>query len=205
LHFDCSELSTGNVYPVGTVLRLLLVSHASTEALRTARFPADEPLNEAGQKAVRGAAWLSAHRRVAAPELRARETASALGLEAHIEPELRDLDYGRWRGLSMDDVPVAELSAWLSDPATRAHGGETIVELIARVRAWLDSVATGGEDTLGVTHPAVVRAALIVTLAAPAQSFWRIDVAPLTVTRLHCRGGAWTLRSTGHDSPRLTP
>ncbi|MCX5044493.1 histidine phosphatase family protein [Aldersonia sp. NBC_00410] len=190
---------------MATVVRLLLVSHASTEALRNARFPADEPLNETGRKAAAGAAWLSAHKLQVAPELRTRETASALGVEGHAEPELRDVDYGKWRGLSMDDVPVEQLSAWLSDPAARPHGGESIVELIARVAGWLTAVAAAETDTLAVTHPAVVRAALLVTLKAPAQSFWRIDIAPLTVTRLHCRGGVWTLRGTGHDSPRLTP
>jgi broad specificity phosphatase PhoE len=93
----------------------------------------------------------------------------------------------------------------LSDPAASPHRGESIVDLIARVRGWLSDVATAGKDTLAVTHPAVVRAAVLVSMNAPAQSFWRIDVAPLTVTRLHCRDGVWTLRATGHDSPRLTP
>lgn len=187
------------------MLRLLLVSHASTEALRTARFPADEPLNESGRRAAGRAAWLSAPRSVVAPELRARETATELGVIAHVEPELRDIDYGKWRGLSMDDVATDELSAWLGDPAASPHRGESIVDLIERIRGWLNDTAATGKDTLAVTHPAVVRAAVLVTLNAPAQSFWRIDVAPLTVTRLHCRDGVWTLRSTGHDSPRLTP
>ncbi len=187
------------------MLRLLLVSHASTEALRTARFPADEPLNEAGRRAAGRAARLNAPHSVVAPELRARETATELGVTGHVEPELRDIDYGKWRGLSMDDVPPDELTAWLSDPAASPHGGESIVELIARVRGWLTAVAASGEDTLAVTHPAVVRATVLATLNSPAESFWRMDVAPLTVTRLHCRDGMWTLRATGHDSPRLTP
>jgi broad specificity phosphatase PhoE len=187
------------------VLRLLLVSHASTEALRTARFPDDEPLNESGRRAAGRAAWLSAPRSVVAPELRTRETATELGVMGHIEPELRDIDYGKWRGLSMDDVPADELTTWLTDPAASPHGGESIVDLIARVRGWLSDVSSVGKDLLAVTHPAVVRAAVLVTLNSPAKSFWRMDVAPLTVTRLHCRDGMWTLRATGHDSPRLTP
>lgn len=190
---------------MGTVVRLLLLSHASTEALHTARFPADEPLNEHGRRAAEHAAELTAPHIVVAPELRTRETAAAIGVDGHVEPELRDLDSGSWRGLATSEVPEPALLDWLADPCARPHGGETITELVDRVRGWLATVAEGDADTLAVTHPALVRAAVLVTLDAPAQSFWRIDVAPLSVTRLHWRGGTWTLRSTGHESPRVTP
>ena len=43
-----------------TVVRLLLVSHAATEALLAARFPADEPLTDAGRAAAGRLARLSA-------------------------------------------------------------------------------------------------------------------------------------------------
>jgi broad specificity phosphatase PhoE len=49
---------------------------------------------------------------------------------------------------------------------------------------------------LAVTHPAVVRAAILVVLDAPPKSFWRIDVAPVSRTVMHFRGHAWTLRSS---------
>ena len=47
-----------------------------------------------------------------------------------------------------------------------------------------------------VTHAAVVRAAVVVTLGAPPAGFWRIDVAPLTATVLRGGPGRWTVRGT---------
>jgi broad specificity phosphatase PhoE len=49
--------------------------------------------------------------------------------------------------------------------------------------------------TIAVTHPAVIRAVILIALAAPSKSFWRIDIAPASCTVLHFRGTAWTLRS----------
>ncbi|WP_165614143.1 histidine phosphatase family protein, partial [Mycolicibacterium holsaticum] len=48
---------------------------------------------------------------------------------------------------------------------------------------------------VAVTHPAVVRAAVLTALEAPPKSFWRIDIAPVSRTVMHYRGHAWTLRS----------
>jgi len=48
--------------------------------------------------------------------------------------------------------------------------------------------------TIAITHPAVIRAALIIALDARPESFWRIDVPPLTATTLHARTRGWTLR-----------
>ncbi len=49
---------------------------------------------------------------------------------------------------------------------------------------------------MAVTHAAVVRAAVVVTLDAPPAAFWRIDIAPLTATVLRGGAGRWTLRGT---------
>ncbi len=186
------------------VVRLALVSHGATEAVREARFPADESLNSVGLRDVAKCAPMTAERVLVAPELRTSETAVALGLTGTTDPALRDVDYGAWRGLAMSEVSADEIAVWLTDPTASPHGGESIVELIDRVRAWLDGVAESATPTLAVTHPAVVRAAVLLTLDAPPKSFWRIDIPPLSITRLHHRG-AWTLRSTGFDSPRLGP
>jgi broad specificity phosphatase PhoE len=69
--------------------------------------------------------------------------------------------------------------------------------LLARVSGWLDSVADLGERVVAVTHPAVIRAVLLIALDTPPKSFWRIDIAPTSRTVLHYRGGNWRLRSTG--------
>jgi broad specificity phosphatase PhoE len=92
-------------------------------------------------------------------------------------------------------VLAADLAIWLTDPARAPHGGESVVELISRVRAWMDSLTANRIRLVAVTHPAVIRAAILVALDAPPKSFWRIDIAPASRTVMHFRGHAWTLRS----------
>ncbi|WP_324193026.1 histidine phosphatase family protein [Nocardia transvalensis] len=174
------------------VLRLDLVSHGMTEAMRKARFPVDEPLTEAGRRAVAACGRLHAARVLTAPERRAVETAALLGLLGEEDDRLRDLDAGAWRGGELMSVPQDELYAWLTDPKFRGHGGEAVIDVIERIREWLDDIAVQGMPTIAVTHPAVIRSALLVTLDAPAKSFWRIDIPPVSITRLHYRG-EWTL------------
>jgi broad specificity phosphatase PhoE len=89
------------------------------------------------------------------------------------------------------------VAAWTTDPAVAPHGGESIVDLIARVSKWLAGRAGHGGRTVAVTHASVIRAAIVIALEAPAESFWRIDIAPLEHTVLHERNARWTLRSAG--------
>lgn len=179
------------------VVRLTLVSHAMTDAMTAGRFPADEPLNDTGRRLVEAVAALEVAAdtgQLTGPERRARQTAQLLGLQAATEPRLADLDCGRWRGEALANIGPAELEAWLTEPSHAPHGGESIADLIARVSGWLDSLTGDTLPTVAVTHPAVIRAAILLALDAPPKSFWRIDVAPLSRTVMHFRGGRWTLR-----------
>jgi len=164
-----------------------------TEAMSAARFPGDEPLSDIGLRQADAARFdiRSDVSQLAGPEQRARQTAKLLGLNTITEPLLADLDCRRWRGERLEDVDTEDLQAWLTDPAAAPHGGESIVSLIDRVACWLESLAG---NTVAVTHPAVIRAAILRVLDAPPKSFWRIDIAPVSRTVMHCRAGRWTLR-----------
>jgi broad specificity phosphatase PhoE len=183
---------------VTEVVRLTLVSHAMTDAMVAARFPADEPLNETGLRQVEVAAGLDipglGSRHLAGPEQRARQTAEQLGLHATTEPWLADLDCGHWRGQKLNAVTPADLEVWLTEPARAPHGGESIVDLTERVAGWLASLIDGPSRTIAVTHPAVIRAAILLALDIAPKSFWRIDIAPVSLTTLHYRNDCWTLR-----------
>ena len=179
------------------VVRLSLISHAMTDALAAGRFPADEPLNDTGRRLVEAVAAFEIvgdTRQLTGPERRARQTAQLLGLQAATEPQLADLDCGRWRGEVLANIGPADLEAWLTEPAQTPHGGESIADLIERVDGWLDSLTDDALRTVAVTHPAVIRAAILLALDTPPKSFWRIDIAPLSQTVMHFRGGRWTLR-----------
>lgn len=189
------------------VLRLSLVSHGMTDAMAAGRFPADEPLNALGRRQCaslaeqtlrsptrRGVGDLS----VCSPEDRTRQTAELLGLDTHVEPRLSDLNYGKWRGKALTEVPPEELRSFLIDSGQSPQDGESVAALIERVRAWLDDVSQTRGRATAVVHPSTVRAAILVALDAPPNSFWRIDVEPVSRTVLHFRDQRWTLRSGDH-------
>ena len=179
------------------VVRLTLVSHAMTDAMAAARFPADEPLNDTGRRQVEVVAGLDISgdtRLFAGPERRASQTAQLLGLRATTEPRLADLDCGCWRAQPLGNIRPEDLQVWLADPARAPHGGESIVDLTERVAGWLASLIDGPSRTIAVTHPAVIRAAILLALDIAPKSFWRIDIAPVVLTTLHYRNDCWTLR-----------
>jgi broad specificity phosphatase PhoE len=182
---------------VTEVVRLSLVSHAMTDAMAAGRFPADEPLNDTGRRLVEAVAALEVSgdtRQLTGPERRARQTAQLLGLKAATEPRLADLDCGRWRGKALANIGPVDLGAWLTEPSHAPHGGESIADLIDRVDGWLGSLTDDTLRTVAVTHPAVIRAAILLALDTPPKSFWRMDIAPLSHTVMHFRGGRWRLR-----------
>ena len=179
--------------------RLSLISHAATQAQRRAAFPLDEPLEQQEISKINALSWIApkAQKILSAPEQRAQQTAHALSLSATITPELQDCDYGVWRGRQLSDLQTQDpegIATWLADPTASPHTGESIANLIDRVATWLDQQREGGH-TIAVTHPAVIRGAVVHILNAPLSSFWRVDIAPLTLTDLRFNEQVWTLRS----------
>jgi broad specificity phosphatase PhoE len=172
--------------------RLTLVCHAATAATRRAAFPGeDEPiLDEAAKPVARVDIALTG------PEPRCRRTAELLGLNATVDPRLRDCDYRDWIGRTLAELEPEAVAAWLSDPAAVPHGGESGLALLARVAGWLDQLDAPGR-IVAVTHPSVIRAALVHAIRATPATFWRIDIAPLSHTVLSGRNRTWTLRSLG--------
>lgn len=182
--------------------RLILICHGSTDAVRRSAFPADEPLDDQGkaQTAALAASVPRADCVWTSPELRARQTAEALCCDATALPALRECDYGGWKGHAFADVLARDpdgIAAWLHDPAATPHRGESLLSLMQRVAQWLDAEKATDRRALLITHASIIRAAIVHALAAPPQSFWRIDIAPLSVTRLSGAHSRWNLASAG--------
>lgn len=194
-------------------VQVMLISPALNAALREARFDGDAPLDAAGARRAGAvaAAVPAADRYLRGPSARCAGTADALGLRAGPEPAVRGWDMGRWSGRRLAAVSTAEpeaVSAWLTDPSAAPHGGESLLDLCARAGRWLETVGTaasaeGGEGgrVLGVVNAAVVRAVIVGALALPVEAFWRLDIAPLTLTGLSGRSGRWNLRCGQPLSP----
>jgi broad specificity phosphatase PhoE len=182
-------------------IRMSLVCHAGTSSGRDVAFPDDEPANVTvlSKATALGPLLQDASRLWTAPERRARETAAKLGSPSAIIPEVRDCDFGCWRGRRLIDIQGEVphlLEAWTSNPAAAPHGGESTVDLLKRVGAWLDDYRETGHTVL-VTHPMVIRAVVTHSLCAGPDAFRRIDIEPLSVTDLRRFRQCWTLRSLG--------
>jgi broad specificity phosphatase PhoE len=156
--------------------------------LRRAAFPADVAI-EPGQPG--GTVDRVAHA-VAGPERRCVQTGQLFGLDPAIDVGLRDWDYGSWAGRGLDEVSGVE--EWIGDPASAPHGGESLHGVLSRVGAWLDETPFPPGGVALFTHPAIVRAAVVHALRAGPESFWRIDVEPLSQTTIAGGPGRWNLR-----------
>ncbi|HVZ02036.1 MAG TPA: histidine phosphatase family protein [Dongiaceae bacterium] len=181
--------------------RLSVVAHASTAALRKAAFPADEPLDSFGE---RDCARITLDWRPArvfiAPELRARQTAAALGLAGEIVPALRDCDYGRWAGRSVKEIDEADpegFGRWLAEPDTAPHGGESHRAVLERIAAWFGGFGIQPSHSVLVAHPITVRAAILHVLGAGAGAFQSVDAWPLSAADFTgaTYGRRWHFRS----------
>lgn len=179
--------------------QLILISHALTESQRQGRFAmASEPLVQPLPTAP-ALTWRPGSRLLLAPELRARESAALwpglLDLPISVDPELRDLDCGRWQGMELRALEQTEPQAllqWLSDPETAPHGGESFADLRLRMTAWL-AAYPAGTSCVAITHPMVVRAVASQVLGVPPSNLPQLDITPLACLQLTCHG-RWRVR-----------
>jgi broad specificity phosphatase PhoE len=81
------------------------------------------------------------------------------------------------------------------------HGGESILSVMQRVAGWLAVEQTQHRRSIVVTHATIIRSAIVHAIGAPPQSFWRIDIAPLSITRLSGSNGRWNLSAAGCTAP----
>jgi broad specificity phosphatase PhoE len=169
---------------------VLLVAHALTPSLRHQVLGGDDEPDDAGLLAVSNKLGASAV--LSSPARAAVRTAEAFGAVPSIEHALRDREYGEWTGKRYAELAAAQPDAvrrWLDDPSWAPPGGESVVRLVERVGAWLAHADT---SVTAVTHPAVIRAAVVYVLRAPPASYRLVDVRPLSRARFSRQGDRWT-------------
>ncbi|KNH10304.1 Phosphoglycerate mutase family [Candidatus Burkholderia brachyanthoides] len=167
-------------------LEIILLTHAATRAMKTARFPTGDerkawrPLKDCTYLLWR-VSCVGQSRKGRARDREAVDERSAYEVDAVFD----DLDYGRWRGLSIRDISANEpegIAAWLADPHACPHGGESIAMLSARVEQALERLKRDGANRVVVTHAIVVKAAVALITARPFDSVFKMDIVPLSCT-----------------------
>jgi len=166
---------------------LLVMRHGETSWNRDLRImgAADVPLNEAGRSQCVAVSRLlggfSIDAVVSSPLRRARETAdivaAALGLGVREDADLSEVRFGRWQGMTYDQVMAdPDYAKYARDPCgSPTPGGETILDVQARGLAALQRVEAGTR-TLFVSHGDIIRSTLCHYLAVPVAEYRRLRV-----------------------------
>ncbi|MBI1734492.1 MAG: histidine phosphatase family protein [Candidatus Rokubacteria bacterium] len=187
--------------------RLFVVRHAETAWTVERRFSGqrDVPLGPGGQLQAEAIAHALAGQRLAAiyssPLEHARTTAEIVAkphrLPVQVDAALREMGFGRWEGLTRDQVAASEPQAWAVWRETPhllgAHEGETLPAVAARVAAFVDGVRDrhGDETVVLVTHAIVVRLIVLAALGLGPDRLWSVDASPAGISEVEL-GREWT-------------
>jgi len=182
--------------------RVYLVRHGETEwnTIMKAQGHTDVPLSDNGR---RQADYLG--KRLAREKFeglyasdlkRARETAAIISkhlqhncLEIETLPELRELNFGRWEGMTMQDVAKFfddDYQRWWENPVSvRTPGGETMAELAERCLGALKQIVQRHREgnVLVVSHGGPIRIIIASVLEMDLNKYWRLrmDNASLSI------------------------
>lgn len=175
--------------------RILLVRHGATVLSAEDRFAGstDVELSDEGRRQARCLATRLDEQPLSAvytsPMRRTVETATILSAACQrgpiAAPGLREIDHGRWEGLTRNEVEhrfPAEYSAWEADPFTFApEGGETGLLVMTRALPVVRAIVERhpGETVAVVSHKATIRLILASVLGIDARGYRdRLDQSP---------------------------
>ncbi|HMK67218.1 MAG TPA: histidine phosphatase family protein [Stellaceae bacterium] len=107
-----------------------------------------------------------------------------------VEPELAEQHFGDWQGIKYTDLPHKQSEAfhrfWLAPAHVAAPGGESYMDLVARVTPAVRRLTRehAGHDIIAVTHGGTIRAALGEALGLAPEAQLAIEIANCSLTRL---------------------
>jgi broad specificity phosphatase PhoE len=169
--------------------RIHLVRHGQTIMNAQVRFRGrlDIPLNEVGraeaQEAARSLLGSGLVAVYTSPLGRAREVAEAIAVKNGVgavreQPDLVNLDYGAWEGLTKEESAAVDPVAWAAytrDPeAAVCPDGEAVCEAADRVVAALRAIARShpGQSVAAVSHGVMLRLAVL-RVAGASDADWQ--------------------------------
>lgn len=197
----------------------ILLRHGDTRLSPEHRFSglSDEPLSTDGEHQAEAAAHrLASGPRidaiVSSPLARAAATAtivaSALGLTATWDEELRETDFGRWEGLKLAEIqgrwPEA-VAAWQQDPQRAPPGGESFAETACRVNRACERILRDhpGETVLVVSHITPIKILLCRALGVPLPAIYRFYLGSACITEIQWHGAGFAAVRKVNDTSHL--
>jgi broad specificity phosphatase PhoE len=167
-------------------MRIVLARHGETEWSASGQHTSttDVPLTERGREAALALRERLAGREfalvLASPRARARETAKLAGFEPEIEPDLAEVDYGDYEGLTTPEIRE-ERPGW-SLWADGSPGGETLTQAGARADRVLARALAAGGDVAIFAHGHILRvlAARWIELPPERGASFALDTASLS-------------------------
>ncbi|MHC0614493.1 histidine phosphatase family protein [Komagataeibacter oboediens] len=109
-------------------------------------------------------------------------------------------DMGAWHGQSLKDLPPDDVARWVADAGFTPPGGESRAAHLHRMTRWLDALPPAPAQITVLAHATVVRAIVVAALGGSAAMLSRLDIAPLTRSRL-TRHTAWRVAISGAPLP----
>jgi probable phosphoglycerate mutase len=191
----------------------LLLGRADSELTELGRLQASR-IGQALARSVRhfsggdddGPDVLAPIRILTSPLVRARLTAKIISEvlgpgvpQPEVEDRLIELDYGELEGQRPADLAPGIWSGWRSDPTWRPPGGESFVDLHARVDPLWASLAAeeAAGDVIAVSHVSPIKAAVAWTLGAGPELAWKLSLGVAAITRISFGGFSPALVSFG--------
>jgi len=186
--------------------RLLLLRHASHAASHQHRFLGSTDIGLALHGLIEAASIAPLIREYrperffCSPLRRCIETIELISpLHVEINPDLREMDFGRWEGMTFDQIQQSDPDAvrqWAAyDPGFSFPGGERISDFLTRVRQAAKSFVSCSEKTvLAVTHAGMIRALICHFLDLDPRQYVLFDIhfASLTILDLFDGRGVLT-------------
>jgi len=103
------------------------------------------------------------------PLQRCAALARLLSPDITFDADLAEMDFGSWEGRRWDDIERAEVDAWAGDLLHyRPGGGETVLEVAARVATALAAIRRHAADSvIVVCHAGTIRLMTALVSGAP--------------------------------------
>jgi phosphoserine phosphatase len=139
------------------------------------------------------------HSNLARTRATAEAIASACQVAATPQAALLDIDYGRWTGLSPDEVGERfgdMLALWRSQPhLVHIPGGEDLNAVRQRATECMETLAArhNGQTIVLVSHLVVCRLLVLAALGLDSSHFWRIEQQTATLNVFEWQDGVYTI------------